>query len=129
MYFLGKIARAFAETGGVEAVAWCGSAALRKADCLSDYDLYVYWRKPVPLEARKKIIASRASEYQLDSTFWGSEDEWTEPGGLRFNVMYRSCREAEEEVNRRLVPTRSVSRIYHCILFQSEPLQYSGGRQ
>jgi predicted nucleotidyltransferase len=103
MYFLGKIARAFAETGGVEAVAWCGSAALRKADCLSDYDLYVYWRKPVPLEARKKIIASRASEYQLDSTFWGSEDEWTEPGGLRFNVMYRSCREAEEEVNRRLV--------------------------
>ena len=101
--FLGEIASAFAGIAGVEAVAWCGSAAMQKADSLSDYDLYVYWRTPVPLDARKKIIASRASEYQLDNTFWELEDEWIEPDGLRFNVMYRSCREAEEEVHRRLV--------------------------
>ena len=103
MSFLGEIASAFAGIAGVEAVAWCGSAAMQKADSLSDYDLYVYWRTPVPLDARKKIIASRASEYQLDNTFWELEDEWIEPDGQRFNVMYRSCREAEEEVHRRLV--------------------------
>ena len=76
---------------------------MQKADFFSDYDLYVYWRTPVPLDARKRIIASRASEYQLDNTFWELEDEWIEPDGLRFNVMYRSCRKAEEEVHRRLV--------------------------
>ena len=76
---------------------------MRQADSLSDYDLYVYWQTPVALEARNKIIASRSSEYQLDNTFWELEDEWIEPEGLRFNVMYRSCREAEQEVHRRLV--------------------------
>jgi predicted nucleotidyltransferase len=101
--FLGEIASAFAGIAGVEAVAWCGSTAMQKADSLSDYDLYVYWRTPVALEVRKKIIASRSSEYQLDNTFWELEDEWLEPEGLRFNVMYRSCREAEEEIHRRLV--------------------------
>ena len=76
---------------------------MQKADFLSDYDLYVYWRTPVALEARKKIIASRSSEYQLDNTFWELEDEWIEPEGPRINVIYRSCPEAEEEVQRRLV--------------------------
>jgi hypothetical protein len=103
MSFLGEIASAFAGIAGVEAVAFCGSAAMQKADSLSDYDLYVYWRTPVPLDARRKIIESRASEYQLDSTFWELEDEWIEPNGRRFNVMYRPCQEAEEEVDRRLV--------------------------
>ena len=100
---LGEIASAFAGIVGVEAVAWCGSAATKKADSLSDYDLYLYWRTPVSLDARKKVIASRASEYQLENTFWGLEDEWIEPDGKRFNLMYRSCQEAEEEVRRRLV--------------------------
>jgi hypothetical protein len=58
---------------------------------------------PVPLDARKKIIASRASEYQLDNTYWELENEWIEPEGPPFNVMYRSCQEAEKEVHRRLV--------------------------
>jgi hypothetical protein len=103
MHLLGEIARAFADVAGVEAVAWCGSAALQRADSLSDYDLYVYGRTPVPLDVRKEIIASRAVEFQLDNAFWEVEDEWIEPGGLRFNVIYRSCRDAEEEVERRLV--------------------------
>jgi predicted nucleotidyltransferase len=103
MQLLGEIASAFADVAGVEAVAWCGSAALERADSLSDYDLYVYWRTPVPLDARKEIIASRAVEYQLDNAFWELEDDWIEPDGRRFNIMYRSYREAEEEVERRLV--------------------------
>ena len=103
MSLLRETASAFAGIGGVEAVALAGSATTQKTDSLSDYDLYVYCRTPVPLNARKKIIASRASEYQLDNTFWELDDEWIEPDGARFNVMYRSCREAEEEVHRRLI--------------------------
>ena len=99
---LGEIAGAFAGIAGVEAVAWGGSTAMQKADSLSDYDLYVYRRRAVPLAVRKTIIASRAAEYQLDNRFWELEDEWIEPNGLRFNVIYRSCREAED-VHRRLV--------------------------
>jgi hypothetical protein len=102
MHLLGTIAGAFAELAEVEAVSCGGSAALQKADSFSDYDLYVYWRRPVSLGVRKSVIASRASYYQLNNTFWELEDEWIEPDGTQFNVMYRSCREAEEEVDRRL---------------------------
>jgi predicted nucleotidyltransferase len=102
MHSLARIANAFVETSGVEAVAWGGSAALQRADPLSDYDLYVYSRTPVPLTVREKIISSHACRYQLDNTFWELEDDWTEPNGAEFNAMYRSCQEAEEEVERRL---------------------------
>ena len=102
MHFLTTIANAFVDTPGVEAISWGGSAALQRADAFSDYDLYVYSRTPVPLEAREKIISSRARHYQLDNTFWELEDDWTEPNGEEFNVMYRSCQEAEAEVERRL---------------------------
>jgi predicted nucleotidyltransferase len=102
MHSLATIANAFVKTSGVEAVSLGGSAALQKADALSDYDLYVYSRAPVPLEVREEIVASRASSYQLDNTFWELEDDWTEPNGAEFNVMYRSCEQAEEEIDRRL---------------------------
>ena len=84
---LGEIAGAFAGIAGVEAVAWGGSTAMQKVDSLSDYDLYVYSRRAVPLAVRKTIIASRAAEYQLDNRFWELEDEWIEPNGLRFNIL------------------------------------------
>jgi predicted nucleotidyltransferase len=102
MHSLVTIANAFVKTSGVEAVSLGGSAALQKADALSDYDLYVYSRTPVPLEVREEIVASRASSYQLDNTFWELEDDWTEPNGAEFNVMYRSCEQAEEEIDKRL---------------------------
>ena len=75
---------------------------MQRADALSDYDLYVYSRTPVPLEVREKIISSRACRYQLDNAFWELEDDWTEPSGAEFNVMYRSCQQAEEEIELRL---------------------------
>jgi predicted nucleotidyltransferase len=47
--FLQEIADAFGAIDGVEAVVWCGSAALGGADAFSDFDLYVYTHAPVPL--------------------------------------------------------------------------------
>lgn len=102
MHLVSTIANALVETAGVEAVSWGGSAALQRADALSDYDLYVYSRTPVPLKVRERIVSSRACRYQLDNTFWELEDDWTESNGAEFNMMYRSCQEAEEEIERRL---------------------------
>ena len=82
MHSLAAIANAFVKTSGVEAVSLGGSAALQKADALSDYDLYVYSRTPVPLEVRERIdFQPAASRYQLDNTLWELEDDWTEPNG------------------------------------------------
>jgi predicted nucleotidyltransferase len=99
---LGEIATAFAEIDGVEAVSLGGSAVTRRADELSDFDLYAYFRTEVPVEARREIIARRTSDYRLDNRFWDQEDEWIEPDGKRFDVMYRPCEWMEGEIGYRL---------------------------
>jgi Domain of unknown function (DUF4037) len=100
--FLQEIASAFGAINGVEAVAWCGSAALGNTDDFSDFDLYVYTHGLLPVEAREAVIAKRAVERQLNNTFWEMEDEWIEPGGKRFNSMYRGCTFALDEIEQRL---------------------------
>ncbi len=42
---------------GVEALALGGSRAGDHFDHASDYDVYLYCRKPVPEEARRSILA------------------------------------------------------------------------
>jgi NAD(P)-dependent dehydrogenase (short-subunit alcohol dehydrogenase family) len=100
--FLQEIADAFGAIDGVEAVVWCGLAALGNADAFSDFDLYVYTNTPVPVEAREAVIAKRAIARQLNNTFWELEDEWIEAGGSRFNSMYRNCTYAVDEIEERL---------------------------
>ncbi len=55
--FLQEIASAFGSTPGIEAVAWCGSAAMGVADAYSDFDFYVYTNAPVSVENRRSIVA------------------------------------------------------------------------
>jgi hypothetical protein len=89
--FLKEIANAFGSIAGVEAVAWCGSAAMGVADAHSDFDFYVYTNAPVPVESRRAVILERSRHSQLNNTFWELEDEWIDREGRRFNAMYRSC--------------------------------------
>jgi hypothetical protein len=89
--FLQEIASAFGSIRGVEAVAWCGSAAMGVADAHSDFDFYVYTNAPVSLESRRELILERSQHSQLNNTFWELEDEWVDREGRRFNAMYRSC--------------------------------------
>jgi predicted nucleotidyltransferase len=89
--FLQETANVFATLDGVEAVAWCGSSAMGSADSYSDFDLYVYTQTPLPVEQREALIRERATESQLNNTFWELEDEWIDLDGRRFNAMYRAC--------------------------------------
>jgi hypothetical protein len=94
--FLKEIANAFGSIPGVEAVAWCGSAAMGVADAHSDFDFYIYTNAPVPVESRRAVILERSQHSQLNNTFlnntfWELEDEWIDCEGRRFNAMYRSC--------------------------------------
>jgi hypothetical protein len=100
--FLREIGNAFGAITGVEAVTWCGSSATGSADTYSDFDLYVYTHAPVSIEGQEAVIAKRAIDRQLNNTFWELEDEWIEPGGRRFNSMYRDCTHAVHEIEERL---------------------------
>jgi hypothetical protein len=89
--FLKETANGFGSIPGIEAVAWCGSAAMGVADAHSDFDFYVYTNAPVSLESRRVVILERSRHSQLNNTFWELEDEWIDRENRRFNAMYRSC--------------------------------------
>jgi Domain of unknown function (DUF4037) len=100
--FLQEIASAFGAIPGIEAVAWCGSAAMGVSDAHSDFDFYVYTNGPVPVESRRAVILERSRHSQLNNTFWELEDEWIDREDRRFNAMYRSCDFVLREIDARL---------------------------
>jgi hypothetical protein len=100
--FLRETATALSAIPGIEAVAWCGSAAMGVADAHSDYDFYVYTNAPVPVEERRAVISECSQHSQLNNTFWELEDEWIDREDRRFNAMYRECDFVLGEVAARL---------------------------
>lgn len=100
--FLQEIAAAFGTIREVEAVAWCGSAAMGVADAHSDFDFYLYTNAPVPVASRRAVILERSRDSQLNNTFWELEDEWIDQEERRFNAMYRSCDFVLGEMDARL---------------------------
>ena len=86
----------------VEAVILGGSISTGMFDDRSDCDLYVYTRQAIDPVAREAILRRRASRLELQRNFWEWEDTWIEHDGAKFEIMYRGCRHAEEEVERQL---------------------------
>jgi hypothetical protein len=86
----------------VEAVILGGSISTGMVDDRSDCDLYVYTRQAIDPAAREAILRPRAARLELQRDFWEWEDTWIEHDGTKFEIMYRGCGHAEEEVERRL---------------------------
>ena len=99
---INELAASFAKREGVEALVLAGSAVTGFADEESDYDLYAYTREAVPVEFRAKLLKPRAARLELHNTFWEWSDEWVEPDGTCFDLMYRSCDAFEADVEARL---------------------------
>src|SRR6516225_6458764 len=99
---INELAASFAKREGVEALVLAGSAVTGFADEESDYDLYAYTREAVPVEFRAKLLKPRAARLELYDTFWEWSDEWVEPDGTCFDLMYRSCDAFEADVEARL---------------------------
>jgi hypothetical protein len=72
------------------------------ADSYSDFDLYVYTQTLLPVEQKIAVFRQRATEAQLNNTFWELEDEWIDRDGRRFSAMYRACSDALGKIDERL---------------------------
>jgi hypothetical protein len=99
---INELAAGFAKREGVEVLVLGGSAATNLADEESDCDLYAYTREAVPVEFRAKLLKPRAARLELHNTFWEWSDEWVEPDGTPYDLMYRSCDAIEADVEARL---------------------------
>ena len=96
-----RLTRAFAELPQVVAVVLAGSRGAATGDLESDFDIYVYTLRQVPVELRRGLMDESA---EIDNRFWEPGDEWTEPSsGTQIDVMYRSPEWIEGQLDRVLV--------------------------
>jgi Domain of unknown function (DUF4037)/Nucleotidyltransferase domain len=86
----------------VEAVILGGSSSTGMIDEHSDHDLFVYTRQAIEPALREAILKPRAVRLELQRDFWEWEDTWIEQDGTKFEIMYRGCGHAEQEVETRL---------------------------
>lgn len=96
-----RLTRAFRELPQVIAVALAGSRAAGTSDPQSDFDLYVYALRDVPVEFRRGLLDGSS---EIDNRFWETGDEWTDSTtGTQIDIMYRSPEWMESQIDRVLV--------------------------
>jgi nucleotidyltransferase-like protein len=97
---LEDITKEFVNKFPVIAIAVGGSIGAGTADDTSDIDIYLYAKKVVPLDIRKKIIAPRANISMIGNQFWEPGDEWIEKdSGLEIDIIYRTTDWIENELD------------------------------
>jgi predicted nucleotidyltransferase len=99
--FARQIAEQFRQFESVKAVALAGSRAAGANDADSDYDFYVYSEQEIAPAFRRQLLGEGA---EIDNRFWELGDEAPDSAtGARLDIMYRSPRWIEDQLDRVLV--------------------------
>lgn len=94
------IADEFSKLDIVETVALSGSKTGLINDELSDFDMYVYSKEPVPLDFREKLAKNFTDKYEVGNTFFEDGDELSISNPkMGVDLMYRRLEWAESEVD------------------------------
>jgi predicted nucleotidyltransferase len=121
--YLLHLARRFAEVPDVKAVVLAGSRGGGTSDPESDFDIYVYATAEVPVEFRRGLLGDGA---EIDNRFWEPGDEASDlAAGLKLDIMYRSPKWIEDQLDRVLVRYEAAIGYTTCFWFNvlhSEPL-------
>jgi predicted nucleotidyltransferase len=126
--YLLHLASRFAELRHVVAVVLAGSRGGGTSDPESDFDIYVYASAEVPVEFRRAFLGNGA---EIDNRFWEPGDESSDlAAGLKLDIMYRSPKWMEDQIDRVLVRHEAAIGYTTCFWFNvlhSEPLFDRGG--
>ena len=97
---LNDIASEFSKIDFVNSVVLSGSKTNLINDDMSDYDLYVYSSKPVPLDVRKIIISKFRNKYTIGNTFFEDGDDLSILNPKMYiDIMYRNLDWAYKEMD------------------------------
>jgi catechol 2,3-dioxygenase-like lactoylglutathione lyase family enzyme len=90
----------YGQYSDVVAVALGGSRSSGLADPKSDFDLYVYTRSELELDARAKIARANSICAEVGNRIWEPGDEWHDQSGIHLDVMFRSMGWIEDQLAR-----------------------------
>lgn len=86
---ISKMFEEFSKLEEVEGILLAGSYATKTNDKDSDYDVYIYCNKEIPVDKRKAITDKYCSYMEIDNTFWEREDDGTLNDGIPVEIIYR----------------------------------------
>jgi predicted nucleotidyltransferase len=94
----------FSKLEEVDGILLAGSHATKTNDKDSDYDIYIYATKEIPLEKRKVICDKYCSYVELNNTFWETEDDgFLKEGNIAVEIIYRDLAWIDGLLNKTLV--------------------------
>lgn len=101
---LQEVVNAFSQLEEVEGILLAGSHAAKTNDKDSDYDVYVYVVKDIPVEKRKEITDKFCSYMELNNTFWETEDDGVlSESNIPIELIYRKLDFFDGVLNRTLI--------------------------
>ena len=99
-----QLVKEFSKLEEVESILLSGSYATKTNDKDSDYDIYIYSSKKIPIEKRKVITDKYFSYMELNNTFWETEDDgFLKEGNIPVEIIYRDLDLIDGLLNRTLV--------------------------
>ncbi len=87
---LREIANRYAKLDSVLAVVQAGSRTSMQDDELSDYDIYIYSDKEIPLDFRTELAKNYTDDFEIDNRYFETGDEWILKDGNEMDFMFRS---------------------------------------
>lgn len=87
---LREIANQYAKLDSVLAVVQAGSRTSMQDDELSDYDIYIYSDKEIPLDFRTELAKNYTDDFEIDNRYFETGDEWILKDGNEMDFMFRS---------------------------------------
>lgn len=99
-----ELVKEFSKLEQVEGILLAGSHATKTNDKESDYDIYIYTNKQIPLEIRKEITDKFCSYMELNNTFWEAEDDGIlKENNIPIEIIYRDLEWIDSSLNRTLI--------------------------
>ena len=87
---LREISNRYAKLDSVHAVVQAGSRTSMQDDELSDYDIYIYSDKEIPLDFRTELAKNYTDDFEIDNRYFETGDEWILKDGNEMDFMFRS---------------------------------------
>ncbi|MGM0834679.1 MAG: nucleotidyltransferase domain-containing protein [Bacillota bacterium] len=100
---LNAIVKEFSQFQEVEAILLAGSHTTDTQDENSDYDLYIYSNKEVPIIKREEITKKFCDFLEINNQFWETEDDGIiRDGNIPIEIIYRDFDWIDAQLERTL---------------------------
>jgi predicted nucleotidyltransferase len=130
-HYFQQLVQDFSRLPEVEAILLSGSRTANAADEHSDYDLYVYVEREIPVTSRQAITEKSCSYMELNNQFWETEDDGVLSDDVPIDIIYRSIDWLDGELERVLLKHQAGTGYTTCFwsnLLNSEILYDHDGR-